>query len=76
MAQHLQRWAMIEALLRGVLSSAGGTMSLVDRAFVEEWLDHNELGLAAERLLEVLPACPEDLKAALRLLNIDTPDQM
>ena len=75
MTERLKRWATIEGLLRGVLSSAGGTVSVADCASVEEWLDHNELGLAGDRLLELLPTCPEDLSIALHLMRIDTPER-
>lgn len=50
----VERWSQIEAMLREVLTSHGDKIASDQRGWVEEWLDHNELGLAWDSLVESL----------------------
>ncbi|HEY1073919.1 hypothetical protein [Brevundimonas sp.] len=58
----IEKWAENERILRAVLEEHGSSISDGARALIEEWLDHNELGLAAETLRENIsgPCSPLD----------------
>lgn len=58
----IEEWAKNERILRAVLEEHGLSISDGARALIEEWLDHNELGLAAETLRENIsgPCSPLD----------------
>lgn len=60
-------WLIIETLLRRVLHDHSAALDARETALVLEWLDHNELGLAAEVLRDRVGACP-DLDRALALM--------
>ena len=71
----VEHWLTIEVLLRQVLRDHAATLNAREMAWVLEWLDHNELGLAAEILRDRVGACP-DLDRALKLMGIETPERM
>ncbi len=60
-------WLIIETLLRRVLHDHSDALDARETKLVLDWLDHNELGLAAEVLRDRIDACP-DLDRALALM--------
>tara|TARA_R110002051_G_scaffold66096_1_gene119842 strand:- start:192 stop:422 length:231 start_codon:yes stop_codon:yes gene_type:complete len=58
----IEQWAESERILRAIYEEHGAAISGSARALIEEWLDHNELGLAAEVLRENItgPCAPLD----------------
>ena len=81
--EQLARWQRVEDELRGVLKATGPALPASDRAQVEEYLDHNELGLAWELLVESLvnydlkiaPPVRDRLKSAATLMDLDLAPQ-
>jgi hypothetical protein len=65
--EQLARWGRIEANLRRVV---GAVEPADDRRQIEEYLDHNELGLAFEDIVSALLDCKaeltEDMQQALK----------
>ncbi|MNE86100.1 hypothetical protein D3C80_1831640 [compost metagenome] len=61
----IEEWAKNERILRAVLEEHGSSIDDSARALIEEWLDHNELGLAAEALRESIPGPCEPLDQLL-----------
>lgn len=64
------KWATAERLLRDVLESDGHRLNEQSRALVAEWLDHNEMGLAAETLRDELPGANSKIQRALQALGM------
>lgn len=55
----IEEWARKESVLRAVLDEHGASIDRDARNWIEEFLDHNELGLAAEILRENIKGpCP------------------
>jgi len=66
-ADRVGDWLAIEALLRQVLHDHSAALNAHETALVLNWLDRNELGLAAEVLSDRVGAWP-DLDRALNLM--------
>jgi hypothetical protein len=66
-ADRVGDWLTIETLLRQVLRDHAAALNDHETALVLDWLDHNELGLAAEVLQDRVGASP-DLDRALDLM--------
>ena len=64
------KWATAERLLRDVLEADGHRLNEQSRALVGEWLDHNELGLAAETLRGELSGAHPKIQHALQALGM------
>ena len=57
------RWACLKAGIRGLLAGLAG-LPADQRAWIEECLDHNELGLAFESLCHTLVASQVPIAAS------------
>lgn len=51
-AHQIERWERAESALRAALSQLRPLIPPKDASFTEEFLDHNELGLAMDTLVE------------------------
>ena len=78
--QYDELWADLDRRLRSVVSDLGTSLSTQDAAAVEDFLDHNEFGVAFEllrdRLIETetpIPAPTVDALAEIaRLMDLDS----
>jgi hypothetical protein len=70
-ADRVGDWLIIETLLRRVLHDHSAALDVRETTLVLDWLDHNELGLAAEILSDRVGACP-DLDRALALMALSS----
>lgn len=59
-AEQIQRWARAETELRTALTLLRTSISDSQASFVTEFLDHNELGLAMDGLVEPAVASPAE----------------
>jgi hypothetical protein len=62
--QRIELWRQIDQYLRAALDQTASDLVGAERRQIEEFLDHNELGLAWEVLIESLAAYDVDVQSA------------